>query len=79
MDAREYSSVADGEMRECVDPEGNGVTMWRGAKGGPGPPSKEQDKQLICNSGRGETSMGEPRGQPDGLNATSRTHHAQSM
>jgi hypothetical protein len=33
-----------------VDPEGNGVTMARGAEGGPGPPSGEQDKQLICNS-----------------------------
>jgi hypothetical protein len=29
--------VADGEMRECVDPEGNGVTMGRGAGGGNGP------------------------------------------
>jgi hypothetical protein len=31
-----------------VDPEGNGVTMGRGAEGGPGPPSGEPDKQLIC-------------------------------
>jgi hypothetical protein len=28
---------ADGEMRECVDPEGNGVTMGRGAGGGDRP------------------------------------------
>jgi hypothetical protein len=54
---------ADEEMGVCVDPEGNGVTMGRGAEGGPGPPSGEQDKQLICNSGGGETPMGEPRGQ----------------
>jgi hypothetical protein len=72
-------TVADGEMGECVDPEGNGVTMGRGAEGGPGPPSGEQDKQLICNGGRGETSMGEPGEQQDGPDATSRTHHAQSM
>jgi hypothetical protein len=66
-------------MRECVNPEGNGVTMGRGAEGAPGPPGGEQHKQLICNSGRGETSMGEPGGQQDGSDAISRTHHAQSM
>jgi hypothetical protein len=27
--------------KECVDPEGNGVTMNEGAEGGPGPPSGE--------------------------------------
>ncbi len=47
--------------------------------GGPGPPSEGQDKQLICNSGGDETSMGEPGGQQDGPDATSRTYHAQSM
>jgi hypothetical protein len=35
------SSVTDREMRECMDPEGNGVTMGRGAEGGPGPPGGE--------------------------------------
>jgi hypothetical protein len=49
-----------------VDPERNGATMGRGAAGGPGPPSGEQDKQLICNSGGDKTPMGEPGGQPDG-------------
>ncbi len=58
-----------------MDPEGNGVTMKRGARGGPGPPSGEQDKQLICNSGGDETPMGEPGGQKDGSDATSRSHH----
>jgi hypothetical protein len=79
--ARKYylSIVTDRGMRECVDPEGNGVTMIRGAEGGPGPPSAEQDKQLICNSGGKKTPMGKPGGQPDGLHATSRSHHAQSM
>jgi hypothetical protein len=62
-----------------VDPEGNGVTVGEGAEGGTGPPGVGQDKQLIFNSGRGETSMGEPGGQPDGSDATSRTYHAQSM
>ncbi len=65
-------------MRECTDPEGIGVIMGRGAERGPGPPSGEQDKQLICNSGGGKMSMEDPRGQSDGLDATSRTHHAQS-
>jgi hypothetical protein len=30
-------TVADGEVGECVDPEGNGVTMGRGAEGGAWP------------------------------------------
>jgi hypothetical protein len=70
--------VADGGVGEYVDPEGNGVTMGSGAEGGPGPPSGEQDKQLIWNSGGGKTSIGEPGGQQDGSNAISRTHHEQS-
>jgi hypothetical protein len=45
-------------IRECVDPEGNGVTMGRGEERGPGPPSGEQDKQLICNSGGDKTPLG---------------------
>ncbi len=61
-----------------MDPEGNGVTMSEGAEGGPGPPSEEQDKQLICSSRGDKTSMREPGGQLGGLDATSRTHHAQS-
>jgi hypothetical protein len=71
--------VADRGMGKCVDPEGNGVSLGKGAEGGPGPPSEEQDKQLICNSEGDVTPMGEPGGQQDGSNATSRIHHAQSM
>ncbi len=70
--------VADRGLGGCVDPEGNGVTMRRGAEGGPDPPSGEQDKQLICSSGGGKTPMGEQGGQQDGSDATSKTHHAQS-
>ncbi len=43
-----------------MDPEGNGVSLGSGAKGGPGPPSKGQDKQLICNNG-GDDSHGGTR------------------
>jgi hypothetical protein len=75
----EGRNVADKGVSEFVDPEGNGVSLGRGAKGGPGPPYEEQDKQLICNSGGDKTPMGEPGGQQYGSNATSRTHHAQSM
>jgi hypothetical protein len=71
--------VTDRGKKECVDPEGNGVTMSEGAERGPGPPCGEQDKQLICNSGGDKTYMGEPGGRPNELDATSRTHHAQSM
>ncbi len=55
-----------------MDPEGNGVSSGKVAWGGPGPPSEEQDKQLICNSRGDETSMGESGGQ-DGSDAASRT------
>jgi hypothetical protein len=35
------SLVSDKRMRVCVDPEGNGVTMNKGAEGGPGLPGGE--------------------------------------
>jgi hypothetical protein len=72
-------NVTDKGKKECVNPEGNGVTMNEGAKGGPGPPSGEEDKQSVHSSRSGKTSMGEPEEQQDGLGATSRPHHAQSM
>ncbi len=53
--------VTDRGKKECVDPKGNGVTRGRGLEVGPGPPSEEQDKQLICNSGGDKTSMGGAR------------------
>ncbi len=49
----------DREVGECMDPEGNGVTMGKGAEGGPGPSRGEQDKQLIYNNGGDKTSIGE--------------------
>jgi hypothetical protein len=67
--------VTDRGKKKCVDPEGNGVTMSEGAEGGPDPPGGEQDKQSVCSNGSGKMSMGEPEGQPDGLEATSRLHH----
>jgi hypothetical protein len=69
--------VTDRGKKECVDPEGNWVTMSEGAEGGPGPPGGEQDKQSVCSNGSGKMSMGEPEGQPDGLEATSRLHHTE--
>jgi hypothetical protein len=63
--------VADRRVSECVDPEGNGVSSGKGARGGgPGPPSEKQDKKLVCNSGGDETPMGEPGGQQDGSDET---------
>jgi hypothetical protein len=29
----------------CLGPEGNGVSLGEGGEGGPGPPSREKDKQ----------------------------------
>ncbi len=70
--------MANGGVGEYVDPEGNGVNSGRGAMGGPGPSSEEQDKLLVCNSGGDETPMREPGLEQDGSGATSRIHHAQS-
>ncbi len=72
-------NVADKGAGECVDPEGNGVNPgeWDGGEG-PGPPSKEQDKQLISNNGGDEIPMGQAGRQEDESNVTSRTHYAQS-
>jgi hypothetical protein len=72
-------TVVDREMRECVALREMGSPWVGRRRGGPGPPSGEQDKQLVCNSGGDKTSMGESGGLPDRLDATSRTHHAQSM
>jgi hypothetical protein len=74
-----YLTVTDRGKKECLDPEGNGVTMCERVEGGPGPPIGERDEQLTCNSRVDKTSMGEQGGRPGGLDATSRTHHAQSM
>jgi hypothetical protein len=37
----EIVSATDKGKKECVDPEGNGVTMNEGAERGPGPPGGE--------------------------------------
>jgi hypothetical protein len=64
---------------ECMDTEGNGVNLGEGNRGGPGPPSGEQDKQLISNSGGDNTLMGQPGRQEDESGMTTKTHRAQSM
>ncbi len=61
-----------------MDPEGNWVIMGRRVEGGPGPPSGDQDKQLVCSSGGGKTPMGEQGEQQDGSGVTSRAHHAKT-
>jgi hypothetical protein len=71
--------VTDRGKERCVDPEGNGVTMSGWVEGEPGPPSGEQDKLSVCSRGGDKTSMGKPKGQLDGLDATSRPYHAQNM
>ncbi len=65
-------SVRDGGVGECVDPERNGVNPGEGDGGGAGPPSEEQDKQLISSSGGVETPMGQPEKQEDESGATAR-------
>jgi hypothetical protein len=44
-------TVMDKEMRVCVDPGGNGATMNGRGEGGPSPPGRGEDKQLVSNSG----------------------------
>ncbi len=72
-------SVADEGAGECMDTEGNGVNLGEGNGGGPSPPSGEQDKQLISNSGGDNTLMGQPGRQEDESGMTTKTHRAQSM
>jgi hypothetical protein len=62
-----------------MDPEGNGVNPGEGDGGGPGPPSREQNKQLISNNGGDNTLVGQPGRQEDKSGVTTRTHRAQSM
>ncbi len=73
----QITNVSDRGASECMDPEGNGVNPGKGVRGGPGPPSEEQDKQLISNSGGDEASMGESGRQQDESDVASRTHHAE--
>ncbi len=41
-----------------MDPGGNEATMNERVEGGPGPPGRGEDKQLVSNSGDGWTSIG---------------------
>ncbi len=70
--------VADERVGECMDPERNGVNPGEGDGGGAGPPSEEQDKQLMSNSGGDKTPKGQPGRQEDESDVTTKTHHAQS-
>ncbi len=65
-------------MGRCLKPEGNGVNPGRGNGGGPGPPSGEQDKQLIANRGGDNSFMEQQEGREEESGMTKRTHRAQS-
>ncbi len=45
------------ELGGLMGSEGNGVSMGKGGKGGPGPPERGKDKQSVSNKGR--DNMGE--------------------
>jgi hypothetical protein len=49
-------SVSDRRVGCCLEPKGNGVNPGEGDEGGPGPPSREQDKQLTVSRG-GDNSI----------------------
>ncbi len=49
--------MSDREAGRCLEPEGNGVNLGGGNGGAPGPPSGEQDKQLITSRGGGNSLM----------------------
>jgi hypothetical protein len=70
---------ADEEAVRCLDPEGNGVNLGGGNGGGPGPPSGEQDKQLINSRGEGNTLMERPGRLEEESGVIRWTHRAQSM
>jgi hypothetical protein len=71
-------NVSDEEAGRCLDPEGNGVNPGGGNGGGPGPPGREQDKQLITSRGRGNTLMEQQGRLEEESGVTKRTHRAQS-
>ncbi len=73
-----FPSVADKGAGRCMDPEGNGVNLREGNRGGPSPPSGEQDKQLISSRGGDNTLMGQSGRLEDESGVTTRTHRAQS-
>jgi hypothetical protein len=41
-----------------MDPGRNGATMNAGGEGGPGPPGRGEDKQLVPSSGDGQKFIG---------------------
>jgi hypothetical protein len=43
----------------CLGPEGNGVSSGEGGEGGPGPPTREEDKQLTPNKEGGSMEQAE--------------------
>ncbi len=48
--------MPDEETGCCLGSEGNGVSVGKGGRGGPGPPERGKDKQSVPNKGR--DSMG---------------------
>ncbi len=44
--------VPDKETGCCLGSEGNGLSVGEGGEGGPGPPERGKDKQLVLNKGR---------------------------
>ncbi len=55
--------MPDMELGGLLGSEGNGVSMGKGGKGGPGPPERGKDKQSISNKGRkqGKGREGPPK------------------
>ncbi len=71
--------VTDQGTRVCVDPGGNGVTMNVGGGGGPGPAGGRENEQLVPQQWRQIDIHRMLEDKEDGLDATSRLRHAQSM
>jgi hypothetical protein len=46
-------TVTDIGTRVCVDPGGKGAIMNVGGEGGPGPPGRGRDEQMVTGSGDG--------------------------
>jgi hypothetical protein len=44
-------TVPDTRVGHCLEPEGSGDSPRGGDEGGPGPPSKEEDKQPAPSKG----------------------------
>jgi hypothetical protein len=58
-----FVTVPDMGAGRCLGPEGNGVSLGEGGKGGLSPPGSKKDKQSVLSEGRGNMEKDQENGQ----------------